>query len=210
MKQSEPITDMMTVDEVKAFFDLQPLPVEGGFYTATWRGAAPEASDAESEGSAATHAAAKPIAAPAPGESALAREAARPTGSVIICLATPDPDGFFALHRLPIDETYHFYLGDPAELLLLYPDGRSECVVLGPDILNGQRIQQVVSAGVWQGLRLQDGGSWALFGTTMAPGFVNDDYEGGERDALIARYPGEALRISQLTRPHEALYREES
>jgi hypothetical protein len=36
----------------------------------------------------------------------------------------------------------------------------------------------------------------------MAPGWDALDYEGGEREALIRRYPGEAERIRALTRTH--------
>ena len=48
-------------------------------------------------------------------------------------------------------------------------------------------------------------GNFALIGTTMAPGFSNDDYQGGERAALLQQYPHEAALITRLTRPHAAL-----
>ena len=35
------------------------------------------------------------------------------------------------MHRLPTDEIWHFYLGDPIELLLLHADGRSDHIVMG-------------------------------------------------------------------------------
>jgi hypothetical protein len=60
--------------------------------------------------------------------------------------------------------------------------------------------QHVVPAGVWQGSRLLPGGKYALFGTTMAPGFDYADYEAGTRDRLASLYPGEAERIRALTR----------
>lgn len=181
MDRSSTRTDTLSAEQVRVHFGLSPLPVEGGHYTPTWRGGA-----------------------------ATAAGGLRSAGSAILCLATPDYEGFFALHRLPIDEVYHFHLGDPAELLLLYPDGRSECVVLGHDILSGERVQQVVPAHVWQGLRVRDGGAWSLFGATMAPGFVPADYEGCDRETLIATYPQEAQRITQLTRTDRPHYREES
>ena len=98
------------------------------------------------------------------------------------------------------DEVYHFYLGDPVEQLLLHPDGRSEVVMLGPDLAAGQRVQHVAPRDTWQGTRLRDGGTWALLGTTMAPGFDAADYEAGDRAALCAAYPHEAARIVALTR----------
>jgi predicted cupin superfamily sugar epimerase len=104
-----------------------------------------------------------------------------------------------ALHRLPSDEVFHFYVGDPVEMLQLYPDGSGRLVILGTDVLNGQSPQVVVPAGTWQGSRLVPGGECALLGTTMAPGFDYADYEAAERAELTRRYPLYADRIAQLT-----------
>lgn len=124
----------------------------------------------------------------------------RPAGSAIVMLLTAAPDDFSALHRLPHDEIWHFYLGDPLEILLLAPDGTSGTAVLGPDVLGGQQVQLTVPGGTWMGARVADGGAWSFFGCTMAPGFVYPDYEHGEAADLIARYPHEAARITGLTR----------
>jgi predicted cupin superfamily sugar epimerase len=140
--------------------------------------------------------------APLPGEGGWFRETWRTeSGSAILYLLTSDVDSFSALHRLPTDEIFHFYLGDPVEMLLLHPGGRSETVVLGQGVDRGERVQHTVPAGVWQGSRLAPGGAWALMGTTMAPPFRFEEYQAGDRDALIAEWPGEAGRIRALTRP---------
>ncbi|HEX6358363.1 cupin domain-containing protein [Actinophytocola sp.] len=121
----------------------------------------------------------------------------RPAGSAIIVLLAVEAELFSAMHRLPIDEVWHFYRGDPIELLLLDPDGGSRVEVLG----STQHVQFTVPAGTWMGARVADGGRWALCGTTMAPGFVESDYEGGDADALSARYPDVADHIRALCRP---------
>ncbi|MGI5376585.1 cupin domain-containing protein [Streptomyces sp. CA-251387] len=123
----------------------------------------------------------------------------RPEGSAIVVLLTADD--FSALHRLPSDEVWHFYLGDPLELLLLAPDGTSRTAVLGPGLLHGQHIQLTVPAGTWMGARVVKGGSWTFFGCTMAPGFTYEGYEHGDLAELTARYPSEAARIAALCRP---------
>ncbi|MCK7623603.1 cupin domain-containing protein [Streptomyces sp. RS10V-4] len=46
----------------------------------------------------------------------------RPEGSAIVVLLTAEPGVFSALHRLPSDETWHFYRGDPLILFLLPGD----------------------------------------------------------------------------------------
>ncbi|MGN9755497.1 cupin domain-containing protein [Streptomyces sp. SD31] len=123
----------------------------------------------------------------------------RPQGSAIVVLLTSDD--FSALHRLPSDEIWHFYLGDPLEMLLLAPDGTSRTAVLGPGIRRGQHIQLTVPAGTWMGARVVTGGSWTFFGCTMAPGFTYEGYEHGDVADLTARYPAEAARIAGLCRP---------
>ncbi|RPF34694.1 MULTISPECIES: cupin domain-containing protein [unclassified Streptomyces] len=123
----------------------------------------------------------------------------RPEGTAIVALLTADDHS--ALHRLPTDEIWHFYLGDPLELLLLAPDGTSRTVVLGPDVLGGQQPQTTVPAGTWMGGRVVAGGAWTFFGCTMAPGFTYEGYEHGDAGELTARYPAEADRIAQLCRP---------
>jgi predicted cupin superfamily sugar epimerase len=84
----------------------------------------------------------------------------RPEGTAIVALLTAAPGDFSALHRLPSDEIWHFYLGDPLELLLLAPDGASRTVLLGPALLHGQpRARRHHAHGsqrgrTWQRLRL--------------------------------------------------------
>jgi uncharacterized protein len=123
----------------------------------------------------------------------------RPQGTAIVALLTADD--FSAMHRLPSDEVWHFYLGDPLEMLLLAPDGTSRTAVLGPDVLRGQHVQFTVPAGTWMGARVSAGGSWGFFGCTMAPGFTYEGYEHGDLAELTARYPAEAARIAELCRP---------
>lgn len=121
----------------------------------------------------------------------------RSLSTAIYYLLTPET--FSALHRLPTDEVYHFYLGDPVELLLLSPDG-GRVVTLGSAVLAGQQPQFVVPRGVWQGSRVAPGGKYALMGTTMAPGFDPADYEAGDRAQLTRAHPEMADLIRKLTR----------
>ena len=103
------------------------------------------------------------------------------------------------MHRLPFDEMFHFYFGDPVEMLLLMPDGDGRVGLLGTDLSRGQRPQQLVPARTWQGSRLCPGGRFALLGTTMSPGFDGSDFETGDREKLCASYPAFGERIEALT-----------
>lgn len=108
-------------------------------------------------------------------------------------------DAFSHLHRLSGDEMYHFYLGDPVELLELLPDGTAKTTILGQDVAGGQQVQHLVPAGNWQGSRLADGGEFALLGTTMWPGYTQECYEHGDAGTLRQEYPQWTEAIDRLT-----------
>ncbi len=167
---------MLTAEELMACLDLRPLPLEGGYYRETYRSAEQ-----------------------IPATALPARYGTdKAASTAIYYLLTPET--FSALHRLPTDEIFHFYLGSPVQLLQLLPDGSGQQVTLGPDVRAGQQLQVVVRHGVWQGSWLAPGGSFALLGTTMAPGFDFTDYESGNREYLLRQYPAFAKEIRQLTR----------
>ena len=125
------------------------------------------------------------------------RKGAHSASTSIYYLLTPDT--FSELHRLNSDEVFHFYLGDPVEQLMLYPDGTGETVILGPDIFSGQKVQHVVPQGVWQGAKLKAGGQFALLGCTVAPSFEFSDYSSGICSKLQSLYPKFKDHIKLLT-----------
>ena len=110
-------------------------------------------------------------------------------------------DDFSRFHRVASDEVFHFYRGDPVLLVVLYPDGDGDTIVLGPDIHVGQAPQAVVPGGCWQGLALRDGGRYALLGATVSPGFEFSDFVLGDRARLIEEYPAYRDVIPRLTMP---------
>ena len=121
----------------------------------------------------------------------------RVAGTAIYYLLTPDT--FSAMHRLKSDEIFHFYLGDPVEQLLLYPDGSSDLRTLGSNLSSGARPVSIVPAGAWQGARLAAGGALALLGCTVSPGFDYADYDHGNAEALIRSHPGRRTLIEALS-----------
>ena len=128
--------------------------------------------------------------------SPLARDG-RSIGTAIYYLLTPQT--FSAIHRLPGDEIFHHYAGDAVEMVQLHPDGRGEIVKIGNDIVAGERPQVVVPGGTWQGSRLVRGGTFALLGCTMSPGFDYADYQHGPRADLTKQFPAFAEMIAALT-----------
>ncbi|HEY0307456.1 MAG TPA: cupin domain-containing protein [Acidobacteriaceae bacterium] len=136
----------------------------------------------------------------------------RHTGTAIYYLL--EPGTFSEIHRLKSDEIFHFYLGDPVEMLQLAaprvnvtgsaePEndpGMAERIIIGNDLAQGHRPQVLAPQGVWQGSRLLPGGSFALLGCTVSPGFEREDYEAGDRYTLIRQWPEFAVLIRELTR----------
>jgi predicted cupin superfamily sugar epimerase len=160
----------MTAQEIKSLLQLEPHPVEGGAYRRTY---------------ASAHSIGMP-------------RGDRPMSTAIYYLL--EPGSFSEMHVLASDEIFHFYLGDPVEMLQLYPDGRSAVFTLGTDLAAGQHVQLVVPAGVWQGTRLIGEGKVALLGCTVTPGFDFADYRSASFEDLTTRWPLEAERIKKLTR----------
>ena len=167
---------MPTVEALRRILGLVPHPVEGGYFTETYRSA--------------DH---------IPASGLPSRYGApRAASTAIYYLLTPDT--FSAMHRLASDEIFHFYLGDPVEMLHLHPGGTHQITVMGPDLEAGQRPQVLVPRDTWQGARLIPGGRYALLGTTVAPGFDYTDYETASRATLLATHPTAKPLILALTR----------
>lgn len=160
----------MTAEEIKELLNLVPHPIEGGFFRRTYTSS---------------------------GKIDLPR-GVRAQGTAIYYLI--EAGTFSELHVLSSDEIFHFYLGDPVEMLQLHPNGNSSVLTLGPDLAAGHQVQTVVPAGVWQGTRLIGDGKAALLGCTVTPGFDFADYRNATYAELAAKWPDQAERIRALTR----------
>jgi predicted cupin superfamily sugar epimerase len=132
-------------------------------------------------------------------ESALppAYAGARPQGSVLYFLVTPDAQ--IRLHRIRNDQMYHHYLGDPLEVLLLYQDGSSDRVIIGSDLAAGMRPQLFIPGSTFHVSRLRAGASYALLGTSEWPGVEPPDVELGDPDQLAQAYPAQRQAIAEFT-----------
>ncbi|MGD0796516.1 MAG: cupin domain-containing protein [Acidobacteriaceae bacterium] len=122
----------------------------------------------------------------------------RHTGTAIYYFL--EPGAFSEIHRLRSDEIFHFYLGDPVEMLQLTAPGAGRVLRIGTDLAAGERPQVVVPRDIWQGTRLVPGGQWALLGCTVSPGFEYEDYDRADRAQLIAAWPAFTGLIRALTR----------
>jgi len=116
-----------------------------------------------------------------------AYEGDRPFGSALYFLVTPDAQ--IVMHRIRSDQLYHHYLGDPLEVLMLFPDGTGKVVTAGSDLGAGQRPQLFLPGGTFHTSRLDTDASFALLASTECPGVEPPDVEHGDIEALIKAYP---------------------
>jgi uncharacterized protein len=117
----------------------------------------------------------------------------RQAGSALYFMVTPDAP--VRLHRIHNDQLYHYYLGDPIEVLLLHEDGTSERVVVGPDLRAGQRVQLFVPGNTFHTARVIGRRRWFLGASTEWPGVEPADVEVGNIAVLAAKYPDVAADL---------------
>jgi uncharacterized protein len=154
---------MMDAAQVIRHFQLVPLPGEGGYYRQTFK------DRLELSG--------------------VAHDGIRNASTAIYYLITECD--FSRMHVLRFAEVWHYYAGtSPAKMIQINPTGQLTEYFLGADFENGQVPQVLVESGVWQGTRLVADQGWALFGTSMAPGFEFQDCTIGDQERLGALFPG--------------------
>ncbi len=162
-------SDLAATDIIR-ILDLKPLPVEGGYYRQTYLG------DLQLP---------KEVLPPSVGSD-------RPVSSLIFYLLTADTKS--RLHRLELDEVWHFYMGDVVELFVFGASFDYAKFDLGHGLLEGQNVQALVPAHSWFGARLRPGGTWALMGCSLAPAYSDEDFylpDDAEFASLLARFPNQ-------------------
>src|SRR3990172_6419559 len=112
--------EMLDARQIIDLVQLVPLTVEGGYFRETYRSAL-----------------AIPAAALPPEY-----QGSRNVSTAIYYLLTPGT--FSVIHRIASDEVFHFYAGDPVQMLQLWPDGSGRVVKIGNDLAAGHLPQLVV------------------------------------------------------------------
>ena len=125
--------------------------------------------------------------------------AERPLGSALYFMVTQEAP--VRLHRIRNDQLYHYYRGDPLELLLLKLDGTSEKVIVGPDLAAGQHMQFFIPGGTFHTAHVIGNRRWFLGGSTEWPGVIPADVEIGDVETLAKKYPPAAKEIRTFSQP---------
>jgi uncharacterized protein len=121
----------------------------------------------------------------------------RPLGSALYFMVTPQAP--VRLHRIRNDQLYHYYLGDPIEVLLLR--GQGEHIIVGPDLRAGHRVQLLIPGNTFHTARIIGSKRWFLGASTEWPGVIPADVELGKPDMLVAQFPSVAADIRNYPQP---------
>jgi len=105
---------------------------------------------------------------------------------------------FSSFHILKSDELWHFYDGWKVLLYVINKDGELVTKKLGKD--KDCQLQLTIEKQNWFAAELEDKKSFALFGCTVSPGFEFDDFELGNRNILIKKFPQHSVLIKRLTK----------
>lgn len=125
-------------------------------------------------------------------------EKERPASSLIYYLM---PGGMFdPWHKLASDEILVYHAGVPMQQLLIYPDGKTEEYILGPDPTQGHVQQVIIPAGTWMGFRIMtdDPDSWGLYGVFCSPAFHLDDISTTTGPELGRQFPHAVEQMKRL------------
>jgi hypothetical protein len=109
----------------------------------------------------------------------------RPLGTALYFMVTPEAP--VKLHRIKNDQLYHYYLGDPIEILMLRENGDSELLIPG---------------NTFHTARITGKRRWFLGASTEWPGVAPDkDVEMGDVEQLAAKYPEAAADLRSFPVP---------
>ena len=136
---------MLAVNDIKSLLNLKLHPTEGGYYVETYRSTEDIPVDS------------------LPGR----YTGSRSFSTAIYYLLTAET--LSTIHRLRTDEMFHHYLGDPVEMLQLFPDGSGKTVIIGSDLLEGMRPQVLVPGGYGRGQDLSREDDTLLWGQLSLP-----------------------------------------
>lgn len=173
---AKPMPENVTADEIRTLLKLEPNAT-CGFVRETYK------SDLSI----------------APGGLPAPFDGGRPLGSALYFMVTPAAP--VKLHRIKNDQLYHYYLGDPIEVLMLRANGDSELVVVGPNIVGGQLLQLFIPGNTFHTARITGKHRWFLGASTEWPGVIPEDVELGNVEQLAVKYPEAAADLRTFPVP---------
>ena len=106
-------------------------------------------------------------------------------------------DDFSSWHRIRSDETWFFHQG--CDLLIYFIDNEKhlQSIQLG---LTSKILQATIPANTWFAAKPIEQNSFSLLSCAVAPGFEFEDFELGNRQALLAEFGVSTENIEAIER----------
>ncbi len=102
------------------------------------------------------------------------------------------------------DESWQYCMGGPLELFIIHPkDGRLEKVLIGQDILKGQKFIHIVQKDVWFAAKTKKNAGYTLITHIVSPAFFPQDKVKGHYDELIKKFPQHKDLIKEFAWPRD-------
>ncbi len=103
------------------------------------------------------------------------------------------------LHRIKSDEIWNFHCGSALTIHIIDKNGEYSTKKLGLNIKNNEQPQQIVVAGCWFGVSVNNNNSFSLVSCFVSPGFDFEDFELANRTDLMKTNPELADIINDFT-----------
>lgn len=149
----------MNKDSIIECLQLQPHPLEGGFFSRTY----------ESE-----------LRINIDGQPRLMAT------SIYYLLTDDSPIGY--MHRNKSDIVHYFHCGSAIKYTVVTPEGEVSTAVLGNNLERGERPQLTVRGYCWKIAELQ-GGEFGLLSEAVVPGFEYSDNDIATRGQIAQLFP---------------------
>jgi predicted cupin superfamily sugar epimerase len=102
---------------------------------------------------------------------------------------------FSSWHRIKSDETWYFHSGCDVIIYSFSENKALQTIQLG---LDAKCLQATIPANTWFAAKPMDETSFSLVSCAVGPGFEFNDFEIGNRNALLAEFGGSTQNIQAI------------
>ncbi|MBO4738545.1 MAG: cupin domain-containing protein [Bacteroidales bacterium] len=112
--------------------------------------------------------------------------------TIYYMLCNEEFSAFHALHN--VVEIWYYHAGEPLNIYVISPDGVLTTHCLSAD----DEMQVVIEPEHWFAAELSSKKGFALVGCAVAPAFSFDNFELGQKEELLQKFPQHKTLINRL------------
>ena len=113
--------------------------------------------------------------------------------TIYYMLTGSDKSAFHRLHG--VTEIWYYHAGEPLNIYVIGTDGNLAVHTLSPE----GEMQVVILPEQWFAAEIPSKKGYCLVGCAVAPAFSFENFELGQKEALVQQYPQYAELITRLT-----------